>query len=52
MFLMKIYMVIVSTMERTWKSLKGRRLNRLGNDVSLLVKVAEVWAISLQWRIE
>lgn len=52
MFLMKIYMVIVSSMERTWKSLKGRRLSRLGNDVSLLVKVSEVWAISLQWRIE
>ena len=49
-------MVIVSSMERNWKRLKGKRPSRPGNDVSHLDKVAEVWAIRImsspQWRIE
>ena len=56
MFLMKIYMVIVLSMERNWKRLKGRRPSRSGNDVSHLVKVTKVWAIRImsspQWRTE
>ena len=56
MFFMKIYKVIVSSMERNWKRLKAWRPSRPGNYVSHLDKVIKVWAMRImsspQWRDE